>query len=164
MITSTRAIWYAITGLFLLLLQLNAGFIAVENVVPDVIVIFIVVLALLEGQFTAIIAGFTMGLLFDFVSSDVPGSNALAKLVVGFIAGFFYDEGLPLSGSIGTFRFLGIVALTIFIHNVIYFFFYVQPADLSFTSIFLRGGLAGTLYTTVIAAVVMLVAARKKTW
>lgn len=160
----TRLIWYAIAGLILLLLQLNAGFIAVEKVVPDLLVIYIVVIALLEGQFTAIIAGFLVGLAYDFVSSDVAGSNALAKLVVGFLAGFFHEEGLEPNGAIGTFRFLGIIALTTFMHNVIYYFFYVQPAELSFISIFLRGGLAGILYTTVVAAIVMLVAARKKTW
>ncbi len=162
--TSTKGIWYAIAALILLLLQLNAGYVSVENVVPDLLVIYVVVVALLEGQFAAIIAGFAVGLAYDFVSSDVPGWNALAKLVVGFLAGFFYEEGLAPAGSIGGFRFLGIVALTAFVHNVIYYFFYVQPADLSFTSIFLRGGLAGTLYTTVIGAVVMLVAARKKAW
>ncbi len=160
----TRLIWYAIAGLILLLLQLNAGLIAVEKVVPDLLVIYLVVMALLEGQFTAIIAGFLIGLSFDFVSNDVTGSNALAKLVVGFLAGFFYEEGVDPGGAIGTFRYIGIIALTTFVHNAIYYFFYVQPADLSFFSIFLRGGLPGTLYTTVVAAIVMLVAARKKTW
>ena len=160
----TRMIWYAITGLILLLLQLNAGLIAVEKVAPDLLLIYIVVIALLEGQFTAILVGFTAGLLFDLVSNDVIGSNALAKLIVGFIAGFFYEEGMEPGGAIGTFRFLGIVALTSFLHNIIYYFFYVQPAELSFLSIFLRGGLPGMLYTTVLSALVMLVAARKKSW
>ena len=164
MIPQTRLIWYAIAALFLLLAQLNLGFIAVENVVPDLLVIFVIVLALLEGQFTAVIAGFLIGICYDWISSDIDGSNALAKLWAGFVAGFFYREGVGINGSIGSIRFLGIVALATMAHNIIYFFFYVQPADLSFTNFFLRGGLAGVLYTTVVASIVMLVAARKKEW
>ena len=59
---------------------------------------------------------------------------------------------------------LGIVALSALIHNAIYYFFYIQPTDLSFTGFFLRSGVAATLYTTVIAVIVMLVAARKQRW
>lgn len=164
MISSTRLIWYAITALFLLLAQLNLGFIAVENVVPDLLVIYVVVVALLEGQFTAIVAGFFVGLAYDWISSDIVGTNALGKLIVGFVAGFFHEETLGVQGAIGTVRFLGVLALSAFIHNIVYYFFYVQPADLSFWYFFLRGGVAGVLYTTVIAAIVMLVAARKKEW
>ncbi|MGE3802985.1 MAG: rod shape-determining protein MreD, partial [Candidatus Kapaibacterium sp.] len=103
MISSNRLIWYAIAALFLLLAQLNLGFISVENVVPDLLVIYVVVVALLEGQFTGIIAGFLVGVAYDWISSDIDGTNALSKLFAGFIAGFFYDEGLEVQGSIGTF-------------------------------------------------------------
>lgn len=164
MISSTRLIWYAITALFLLLAQLNLGFIAVENVVPDLLVIYVVVITLLEGQFTGVIAGFLVGLTYDWISSDIVGTNALGKVVVGFVAGFFFEDNLGINGAIGTVRFLGVLALSAFIHNVVYYFFYVQPADLSFWYFFLRGGVAGVLYTTVIAALVMLTAARKKEW
>ena len=164
MISSTRLIWYAIAALFLLLAQLNLGFIAVENVVPDLLVIFVIVLALLEGQFTAIIGGFIVGLTYDWISSDIVGTNALAKMIAGLVAGFFHEEGLEIHGSIGNFRFLGVLAFATFLHNVVYYFFYVQPADLSFWSFLFRGGIAGVLYTTVVAALVMLVAARKKEW
>jgi rod shape-determining protein MreD len=164
MIPSTRLIWYAIAALFLLLAQLNLGFIAVENVVPDLLVIFVVYVSLVEGQFAGIIAGFVIGLSYDWISSDIVGTNALSKLIAGFVAGMFFDESLPVQGAIGGFRFLGITAGATFVHNIIYYFFYVQPADLSFWNFFIRGGLAGVLYTTVIASLVMLVAARKKEW
>ena len=164
MIPSTKAIWYSIAALLLLLLQLNVGLIAVEAVVPELLVILIVIIALVEGHFVAILAGFAIGLAFDFVSSDVIGWNGLAKMVVGFAAGFFYEESTDVAGMIGTPRFLAIVAGTTLLHNVVYYFFYVQPAELSFARIFFRAGLAGMLYTTVVAVIVMLVAARKKSW
>lgn len=164
MIAYMNLLWYAITGLILLLVQLNLGYIAVESVTPDLLVILTVFIALREGQFTGEIAGFILGLSFDLISSDIIGTNALSKMLAGFVAGYFYNEQLGLQESIGSFRFLGVVALSALAHNVVYYFFYVQPTDLSFASFFLRNGIAASLYTTVISVLVMLVAARKKGW
>ena len=132
---------------------------------PDVsVVVLTVFIAIREGQFTGEIAGFLLGLAFDLVSSDIIGTNALSKMLAGFIAGYFFNEQLSVQDSIGSFRFLGITALAALGHNIVYYFFYVQPTDLSFISFFLRSGIAASLYTTVIAALVMLVAARKQRW
>lgn len=155
---------YGAVALLLVLVQLNLDVIAVDEVTPDLLVIFAVFIALREGQFVGEIAGFIVGLLFDFISSDVMGTNALSKMLAAFVAGYFFNEQLSMNEAIGTFRFLGIVALSAVVHNIVYFFFYVQPHDLSFWSFFGRAGIASALYTTVIAAFVMLVAARKKTW
>jgi len=157
-------LWYAIAGLILLLMQLNLGYIAVENVTPDLLVVLTVFIAIREGQFTGMLAGFLLGLIFDLISSDIIGTNALSKMLAGFIAGYFFNEQLSVQDSIGSFRFLGIVAIAALAHNIVYFFFYVQPTDLSFLSFFLRSGIAASLYTTVIAALVMLVGARKQRW
>lgn len=155
---------YAAVGLLLLLVQLNLGYISVENVTPDLLVVFVVFIAVREGQFVGLLFGFGIGLLFDLISSDIVGTNALSKMLAGFVGGYFYDEQLNVAESIGSFKFLGIVALSALIHNAIYYFFYIQPTDLSFTGFFLRSGVAATLYTTVIAVFVMLVAARKQRW
>ncbi|HVK39766.1 MAG TPA: rod shape-determining protein MreD [Candidatus Kapabacteria bacterium] len=164
MISPVSLMRYAAVALLLVLVQLNLGVVAVDEVTPDLLVIFAVYIALREGQFAGEIAGFIIGLLFDFISSDIMGTNALSKMIAAFVAGYFFNEQLTTHEAIGTFRFLGIVALAALVHNVIYYFFYVQPTDLSFWSFFGRAGVASALYTTVIAVFVMLVAARKKTW
>lgn len=157
-------LWYAIAGLILLLVQLNLGYIAVESITPDLLVVLTVFIALREGQFTAQLTGFVLGLLFDVISSDIIGTNALSKMLAGFVAGYFYNEQLSIADSIGGFRFLGVIALATLVHNIVYFFFQVQHTDLTFTGFFLRYGFAATLYTTVVSVVVMLVAARKQRW
>ncbi len=164
MIPYMNLLWYTIAGLILLLVQLNLSYIAVESVTPDLLVVLTVFIALREGQFSGLLAGFVLGLFFDLISSDIVGTNALAKMMAGFIAGYFYNDQLGLQESTGNFRFLGIVALAALVHNIIYYFFYVQPTDLSFTTFFLRNGIASSLYTTVISALVMLATARKQRW
>jgi rod shape-determining protein MreD len=164
MIPLPNLLRYAAVGLLLLLVQLNLGYVAVENVTPDLLVIFVVFIAVREGQFTALLFGFVLGLLFDLISSDIVGTNALSKMFAGFVAGYFYDEQRGLTESVGSIRFLGVIALSALVHNAIYYFFYLQPTDLSFAGFFLRSGVAATLYTTVVAVLVMLVTARKQRW
>ncbi|MDB5033054.1 MAG: hypothetical protein JWQ98_295 [Chlorobi bacterium] len=164
MIAYMNLLWYAIAALILLLVQLNLGYIAVENITPDLLVILTVFIAIREGQFTGLVAGFLIGLSFDLISSDIVGTNALSKMLAGFIAGYFFDEKRNIQDSVGNFRFLGIVVISALVHNIIYYFFYVQPTDLSFARFFLRSGIAAALYTAVIATLVMLVSARKQRW
>jgi rod shape-determining protein MreD len=157
-------LWYTVAGLILLLVQLNLGYIAVEHITPDLLVILTVFIAVREGQFAGEIAGFLLGLMFDLISSDIIGTNALSKMLAGFIAGYFFNQQLSIQDAVGSFRFLGVVALSALAHNIVYFFFYVQPTELSFLKFFLRNGIAASLYTAVVSVVVMLVAARKQRW
>jgi rod shape-determining protein MreD len=162
MITYMSLLWYAISALLLLLVQMHLDYISVEKVAPDLLLILTIFIALREGQFTGLIAGFVIGFLFDQFSGNIIGTNALSKMLAGFVAGYFYDESLTLQESIGSFRFLGIVALAAMVHNIIYYFFYVEPSDLTFVKFFLRSGIAAALYTTLLSALIMLVAARKQ--
>ncbi|RPI65731.1 MAG: rod shape-determining protein MreD [Ignavibacteriae bacterium] len=159
-----RMITYAVTAMLLSVVHVVfLRFIAVTSVTPDLLLILVVWIALIEGQFTGMLAGFLCGILFDVVSADVIGTNALAKTIAGFTAGYFFRDGFG-AAIIGSYRFLLIVALAGFIHNLLYFFFYIQPMQVSFYSFFLTYGVATTLYTTVAAVFPMLFVNRKKDW
>lgn len=156
-------LWYGSIGIILQIVQLNLGYIAVSEIQPDVLVIFTVVIALRHGQFAGVLSGFGIGLIFDLISGNIPGTNALAKLLVGFLAGaFFNEQNITLQQAVGNIRFLGVAALTTLLHNLIYYFFYVQPTDLTFMTLFVNNGIAATLYTTALAVLVMLFASRKR--
>ena len=138
-------------------------YVAVQSVTPDLLLILVVWIAVSEGQFIGTLAGFGAGLLYDVTSGDVLGSNALAKTVAGFVAGYFYKDNLAMV-TIGSYRFLLIVTVCAFVHNLLYFFFYVQPMEVSFWSFFLIYGVATTLYTSVAAVFPMLYVNRQKDW
>jgi rod shape-determining protein MreD len=151
-----RYIGYGVIALLLSVVHVVfLRFMQVSSVTPDLLLIFTVFIAIYEGQFTGMIAGFLCGLLFDAISTDVIGTNALAKTFAGFVAGYFYREnqGIQIVGSL---NFLLIVALSGFIHNLVYSFFFIKPMQVSFWVFFLQYGLAATLYTTVTALFLML--------
>lgn len=157
-----RYVWYAVVALLLSVVHVVfLRFLEVSSVTPDLLLIFTVWIALVEGQFTGMLAGFMCGLLFDAVSTDVIGTNALAKTFAGFIAGYFYREGF-ISELIGSARFMFVVALSGLVHNLVYNFFFLRPMQTSFLMFFLQYGVASTLYTTVAAVFPMLYANRRK--
>jgi hypothetical protein len=93
-------------------------------------------------------------MIFDIASNDVLGSNALAKILAAFVAGYFYQED-KIKQILGGLPFLGVVTVSGLVHNLVYYFLYIRPSEIAFGSFFISYGLAATLYTTVIALVPM---------
>ncbi len=159
---AVRYISYAIAALLLSVVNIVLlDFIAVGSLTPDFILILVVWIAVTEGQFIGIFAGFLCGLLFDFITHDVIGTNALAKTMAAFVAGWFYKEN-KADFTIGSYRFLVIVFIGSLVHNFIYFFFYIKSTEISFFPFFMKYGLATSLYTTVFAIFPMLLKIPKR--
>jgi rod shape-determining protein MreD len=129
--------------------------VAIGGMTPDLLIILTVWITLKEGRFKGLFAGFAIGLLFDLISTDVIGTNALTKTIVAFVAGAFFKEGKSDS-IIGSLKFLVIVFICSVIHNLIYFFFYLRVTDVSLWGFFIEYGLAMSLYTTIVAIFPML--------
>jgi rod shape-determining protein MreD len=139
---------YALIIVALFVLQSTfVRFIAIESITPDILVIWIVYLALRYGQIHATVAGFLLGLIMDIISGNFLGLSALSKTVCGFIAGYFYDE-TKTPRILATYRF----ALTVFfgslVHNVIYFTIFVQGSESPFWRTLAMSGLTTSFYTS----------------
>jgi rod shape-determining protein MreD len=64
-----------------------APHLAVFGVVPNVLLLVVVTLALVEGPVPGAFAGFTAGVLLDMLGTSVIGPWALVLCVVGYVAG-----------------------------------------------------------------------------
>lgn len=149
-----------LTIVFIAIQTTVVSFTSVFNIVPDILVIWIVYIAVTQGQIPAMLFGFGIGLTIDLVSGQFLGLSALCKTLAGFIAGYFYHEN-KIEITLSNYRFLGIVAIISFIHNVIYFVIFTQGSDVGlFTAIF-QFGVFSTVYTTTISSIPMFVAMRK---
>jgi rod shape-determining protein MreD len=137
-------------------------FLSFEGIFPDLVLIWIVYLAITEGQATAVTSGFALGLIVDMMSGKdgMLGLAALTGTTAGFVAGFFHDENRISSILVG-YQFLLVVAVTSFVHSILYFFIFLQGTDTSVLDTLLSYGLPTTLYTTVVALLPMLVFSRR---
>ncbi|HLP16774.1 MAG TPA: rod shape-determining protein MreD [Bacteroidota bacterium] len=149
-----------ITVLLVALQTTLIPFLSVANIIPDILLIWVVYTALQSGQIPATVLGFAAGLFVDLLSGQFLGLSALSKTIVGFAAGYFFNDN-KVNFTIARYQFLVIVALMSFVHNVIYFAIFVQGTDIGFVTAMLRFGLFATIYTTAVALLPWFVFTRK---
>ena len=87
----------ALVALGLLILQTTfIPFLSIAGFLPDLLLIWVVYVAVRYGQMEATITGFLVGLLQDAVSMQFFGLGALTKTIAGFSAGYFFNaESAP---------------------------------------------------------------------
>ena len=156
-----RAIKYSFISLLLILIQTTfLRLISVEGITPDILTIWVVYIAIKEGQLRATLWGFCIGLLFDLATGNFIGLSALTKTLCGFVAGYFYGEN-KIQLILGTYRFPLIVFLASLIHNTVYFSIFTRGTEIGLVRAVTEFGIATTLYTTTLTLLPMIAFMRK---
>ena len=157
-----RTIIYALSAMILSIFNvLGADTISIGGMTPDFLVVLVVIISMIEGQFYGTVAAFCIGLFFDIVSFDLIGTNALAKTVVGFFAGYFSRPGF-VRQDIGSIKFIFILFISSIINNLLYYIFFIKPMEMTFVDFFFRYGIAMAFYTTIFGIFAMIIANRKQ--
>ncbi|CUS98194.1 rod shape-determining protein MreD [Candidatus Kryptobacter tengchongensis] len=143
---------YFIVGIVILIVQMViAPLIAIEGVTPDLMTIFIVYVALKNGQIPGTVAGFISGLLIDFLIDFVPGLSTLSKTVAGFVAGYFYGDA-KVEINTETLRFSAITVFISALDNFVYFL--VDILGNSFNNVAVFKLIIGkTVYTSILSLI-----------
>lgn len=83
-----KVLFYAIFLFLLLLLQSTLlGYVSIYNVKPNLLIIFVISVALLRGDKEGAIVGFITGMLIDMASGKILGFYALLGLYLGLAVG-----------------------------------------------------------------------------
>lgn len=158
-----RATGYILISLLLILVTTTLlKFLSISEIVPDILLVWIVYIAIREGQIPGVIAGFLLGLLVDFLSGPdgMMGLSALTKTVGGFLAGYFYNENKTLQ-TLGGYKFILAIGVVSLVHNVIYFLIFLQGTDIPSWRMIMSYGLPTTIYTAAVGLLPMFAIARK---
>lgn len=136
-------------GLFLVLLQITfLNLLTIRGIKPDLVILFIIVRALVDGPTAGILWGFGLGLLLDTVSGGLTGLGALAYSLAGFIAGKI-GPGTIMSRL----RYL-LVALICTVVTFSIFLYFRQPWDtIGWAEPILTNTLPGIAYTWLLALI-----------
>jgi len=158
-----RTVGYILGSILLLLLSTTLlKFLSISEIAPDVLLIWIVYIAIREGHVAGMTAGFFLGLAVDLLSGPdgMTGLSALTKTIAGFLAGYFYNENKTLQ-TLGGYQFIVAIAVVSLVHNIIYFVIFLQGTDMSWWRMILAYGLPTTLYTAAVGLLPMFVIARR---
>lgn len=137
-------------------------FLAIGDITPDILVIWIAYIAIREGQTAGTVAGFALGLMLDLLSGQdgMVGLSSLAKTVAGFTAGYFYNENKTLQ-TLGGYQFLVALGVVSLVHNLIYFIIFLQGSEIGTWGAVVNYGLPTTMYTAALGLLPMFAFARK---
>lgn len=149
---------FALLGL-LIAQTMFLSFLSIGGVVPDILLIWVVYLAVTRGQLEATIAGFLVGLLQDATTTQFFGLAALAKTMAGFTGGYFFNEN-KTEQTLGTYRFMIIVVVCSLVHNIVYFAIFLQGETALFERL-LQFSATTALYTGAMSALPMFAFSRK---
>jgi rod shape-determining protein MreD len=136
-------------GLFLVLLQITLlNLLTIRGVKPDLVILFVIARALVEGPTAGIAWGFGFGLLLDTISGGLTGLGALAYSLAGFIAGKI-GPGTIMSRL----RYLSVVTLCTSVTFSVFLYFR-QPWDtVGWAEPILTNTMPSIIYTWLLALV-----------
>ena len=132
--------------------------VAIKSIQPDLILLALFFIALMEGSYPATIAGFCAGLVQDLYAPQTLGLNALSKSVIGFALGFC-QRGVFTEGLIP--RSL-ILFAAVLLHDLLYFLVSFWPDIGSGLAKVLSVGIPTAFYTAVFGYVVFYYMHRKE--
>jgi rod shape-determining protein MreD len=156
-----RYVRSSLTALVLLLLQTTiVPFLSLEGYQPDLLMIWVVYIAIRRGQVEAAVSGFAVGLLQDLTTTQFFGLAALAKTVGGFAAGYFFNEN-KTEQTLATYRFVLILLVASMIHNILYFLIFLQGTEAPLVGSTVRMSVLTALYTGLFGLFPMFASARK---
>jgi rod shape-determining protein MreD len=155
-----RLLGYAGLGIAAILLQkFLDNFAAIDQVSPQIIVLFVVYVALREGQLFGICNGFIAGFFHDLLVTHFLGLTSYIAVVASFVAGFFYKEG-DVELAAKTFNFTWTSAVSLFISELAALPI-VASGELNYFYVFLKFTVGTTVYTSVFAMIIVFVNGRR---
>lgn len=151
-----RFVLYAVLGILAIIIQkFLDNYASINSVSPQLVVLFVVFLTLREGQLVGMEGGFVTGFLNDLLATHFLGFTCFIAVVVGFVAGFFYKEGdVELAGK--NLNYAWISAISVFISELVTIPI-VAAGELNYLYVFLKFTVGTTVYTSLLAMVVVFV-------
>jgi rod shape-determining protein MreD len=146
----------------LLLIQTTViPLLAIDIVIPDLILILLVYYSITQGQIYGSVLGFIYGFLIDIITGTTLGSAMIAKTLAGFTAGYFSSENKTDQYLI-PYYFAMIVLFASLIDSTINAFF----SSINFTAniflVFFQYALLPAIYTAAIALLGMIFYPKRK--
>jgi len=131
--------------------------ISIKNITPDLILIYVLNISLMENRSRATIIGFFSGLIQDVFTTNFFGLSAFSKSVMGFVGVFFQQQRMEYR----LLYFMTIFFVLIFFHELIYQLIYSLGGGINFSDLFLYSIVPRTFYTLAVAAIFIFIKTAK---
>jgi len=145
---------YIIIYFLLLFAEKNLlKFISIKGIVPDLILIFVIIISLQENKSKSTVIGFIAGLIQDIFSTYFFGLSALTKSIVGFWGVLFQQPKKKYSLS----SYSIAVAILVLVHETIFGVIFNLGTHTGFFRLMFQFILPRTVYTLLFAVITYLI-------
>lgn len=150
-----RNAYYIGLSVLALLLQLTlADWISILGFKPDFVLLVVLYIGYREGKIPGIVFGFAFGLLQDITAASAfIGLSALIKSILGFGTGLLHGKFHTINPVV----LYSIVAILIFLGQMLYFGIYYAASPLTFGSMLQYLILPSFAYTFIVGSLLLLV-------
>lgn len=149
-----QLIKYIIIFIILLFIEKNLlQLISINEITPDLILIFVVIISLREKRITSTFIGFVSGLIQDVFTTSFFGLSALTKLIIGFWGNFFQQP----KKKYNLLFYMTTFFVLVFAHELIYQIVFRLGSNIKFFRLFFYHAVPRMLYTLFLAAIVYLI-------
>ncbi|MBH30898.1 MAG: rod shape-determining protein MreD [Candidatus Marinimicrobia bacterium] len=124
----------AAAGLGVLLLQiLLSDFLTIRGLRPDFMLIYVIIVSMRSGSLAGIVAGFSLGLVEDFLSTgSLMGLAPLTKSLSGFMIGRLRGRYITMNPILFHLIWISVVAIHFFVYIYVNFQHLLEADALSF--------------------------------
>ena len=144
---------FLILGIVLLLQITLLPYFAVLEIVPDIVLIAVLIIAFRDGGVFAMIAGGATALLRDALTTNFLGASMFSLILAAFMAGILAKVRFRFSVQTQIIS----VFVIIFAYHSIYYFLYLISRDISFFAMIFRFALPASLYSLLFAGIAHLI-------
>lgn len=154
-----------ITGILILfsfLLQTSVfSFFSLFGVVPNIILLFVISVALINGSMSAMIVGFLCGLLMDIMYGTTLGVYAFFYMCLGYVNGYFH---ILFFAEASFMPFILVFVNDCIYHILTYLVFFFPQGKWNFSFYLWKNIIPELIYTTILTLVVYQVFFRIYHW
>lgn len=149
-----QLIKYFIIYSFLLFIEINLiHLISINNLTPDLILIFVIIISLQEKRNKSTVIGFVTGLMQDVFTTTFLGLSAMTKSIVGFWGTFFQQPQKKYNLA----NYALAVLPLVFVHEILYGFIFNLGSHVGFFRLLWHQIFPETIYTFLIAIIAYLI-------
>ena len=129
---------------------------SIKGISPDLIIILVISVSIQRGKFWGVVAGFSVGLVFDAFGTAFIGLSSFVNSISAFVAGFLLGEQLEQRFGV----ILGLILVSLLIHDFLYYTILSIGISIGFWATLFKHVVPQSFYTLIFMVIIHMIMPR----
>ena len=129
---------------------------SIKGISPDLILILVISVSIQSGKFWGVVAGFSVGLVFDAFGTAFFGLSSFVNSISAFVAGFLLGEQLKQRFGV----IVGLILVSLLIRDWLYYTILSIGTSIGFWATLFKHVVPQSFYTLIFMVIIHMVLPR----